>query len=174
MRWWRVTKYDPSLRDEFGAYTRDEWTDVSCIGEVIDGHVLDLEEYTRAEDAYISAVRAFLEEAGSPDLRLSDLEVRPGLIDDLAAVGLDRLAREGRALTEGDQVRGLEVERACRLALRLVIWCRMESEDLEIHFGSDFYLYFGTRSGAERAIATAEASGLFVEPIPYSPYERGR
>ena len=42
---WRVTKYNPKFRDEFGHYTLiEEWTCPSQIGKTINGKKFTLDE----------------------------------------------------------------------------------------------------------------------------------
>ena len=61
---YRVTKYNPALRDARGAYIADEWTSVKDIGRAFGGVVLTDSEYRRVEEAYVSSVFAFLKEGG--------------------------------------------------------------------------------------------------------------
>jgi hypothetical protein len=44
---YRVTKYDPALRTESGAYTGDDWTMFSQIGEAFGGVRLTRATYLR-------------------------------------------------------------------------------------------------------------------------------
>jgi hypothetical protein len=46
---YRVTKYDPALRDERGAYTGDDWTMFDQIGETFSGVRLTLSTYLDLE-----------------------------------------------------------------------------------------------------------------------------
>jgi len=48
---YRVTKYDPSLRDARGAYSADDWTSVTDIGHAFGGVTLTDTEYQRIEQA---------------------------------------------------------------------------------------------------------------------------
>jgi hypothetical protein len=57
MHEYRITKYDPTLRDENGRYTREEWTSFSQVGGAV-----SFEEYVRVEKAYIDTALAFLRE----------------------------------------------------------------------------------------------------------------
>lgn len=174
MYWWEVTKYDPALRDEWGAYTRDEWTDASCVGHEIADHVLSPEEYVHTENAYVRAVREFLADADDPPLFVSKgLERGDEKLSDLARWGLDDVARQRPPLREGERLSGDDVDVACRLILRGAAWCKLETPELfGVHFGYDYYMYIGSYHHSERAIERTEASGLFVEAIESSPYDR--
>jgi len=61
---YRVTKYDPSLRDTTGAYTGCDWISRSDIGRMFDGGMLSETVYLNVENSYLSAMRSFLDEAG--------------------------------------------------------------------------------------------------------------
>ena len=67
---YRVTKYDPVLRDATGAYTSDDWTAVTDIGCAFGGVILTEDEYRRVEQAYVDSALAFIREG-----RLSSLTV---------------------------------------------------------------------------------------------------
>ena len=45
MRKYRITKYDPTLRNEDGWYMPDDWIDWSDIGKIYNGNILDAREY---------------------------------------------------------------------------------------------------------------------------------
>jgi len=64
MRQWRVTKYNPRLRNRQGHFKGEAWTAVSDIGKVFDGEVLTIERYRAVEDAYVETAMAFFRENG--------------------------------------------------------------------------------------------------------------
>jgi hypothetical protein len=58
----------------------------------------------------------------------------------------------------------------CRLVLREILWCKLESENgFYIHFGYDYYMYIGGPAPSENSIAYGRQQGLFVEEME-SPY----
>jgi hypothetical protein len=79
---YRVTKYNPAFRNDYGPnagagwnpavridaapFTKFEWTTFKEIGETFSGVVFTREEYDRVEDAYVQAAGAFLRESGDP------------------------------------------------------------------------------------------------------------
>lgn len=152
MNEYRVTKYDPALRDSSGAYTRDEWTSVSDIGRSFGGVVLTREAYRRVEDAYFEAALAFLREAAVATLTVRGLEGSG-----------DSEVREGEVLTL-DQAGEL-----LRRLLREELWCRLEGESSFLHVGYDYYMYIGVPRPCPAAQALARRLGLHVEPFQ-SPY----
>lgn len=148
MREYRVSKYDPALRDAAGAFQGDDWTAVSDIGRSFGGVVLTAEEYQRVEDAYVTAALAFLREGGIESLRVEELEVLP-----------DRPI----ALHEGSIVAVSEISAVIASILREEFWCNLEAENAFLHFGYDYYLYLGVPHPCPSAEAFAAELGLFVE-----------
>lgn len=72
---WRVTKYNPKYRDEFGHFTLiEDWIGPSQIGETINAKEFTLDEYLRVEAAYIHSVLKFMEESKVDSLRILQLE----------------------------------------------------------------------------------------------------
>jgi hypothetical protein len=154
---YRVTKYDPSLREATGAYTGCDWTSRSDIGRVFDCGMLSEEMYLKVENSYLSALKSFLDEAGIESLELKGLERRDTLADD--------------SLQEGNLTITQSLDFA-RLALREEAWGKLVVPGKAyVHFGSDYYMYIGVPSKCERSIAIACDKGLFVERVR-SPYLR--
>lgn len=157
---YRITKYDPALRDEDGAYRRDEWTSRSDIGRPFDGEVLTEAGYQAVEDAYLYAVEAFLTEAGVDRLTLRGIE-NP------------REAPVPAWLAEGALLSIPQCVDFARMALRESLWGRLEiSGRAYVHFGYDCYMYVGVPARCPAAIAETQRRGLFVEPFR-SPYLSG-
>jgi hypothetical protein len=154
---YRVSKYDPSLRDQSGAYRRDDWSAFSDIGRSFDGLVFTADEYQRVEDAYVAATVGFWREVGRPALVVRGVE-NPSLAADPP--------REGSAVDDDERLTGL-----VRRVLREELWCRLESERCFVHFGRDYYLYVGVANACSESCAFAAAAGLFVETrvSPYHP-----
>lgn len=153
---YRVTKYDPSKRDECGVYTADEWTLFSQVGSVVGGQILTMEEYQRTEDAYVSTAISFLRESGSPTVKVRQLEDPHG-----EAAKLD--------VHEGCELDREQIARLMRLVLRALAWCKLESGDSYVHFGWDYYMYIGVPVPCDESRAFATDHGLFVEDGP-SPH----
>lgn len=151
---YRVTKYDPAMRDGQGAYERNEWTSFGDIGRSFDGNALSEQEYLRVEEAYIAAALAFLKES-----RISSLHV----------LGLENHLEAVNELSDGDEISLEQFRRAAAGVLREKFWCRFEASDAFVHFGYDYYMYVGVPLPCPDAQRLAVAHGLFVEPF-HSPY----
>lgn len=165
---WRVTKYDPAFRDEGGAYLRDEWTSLSDVGKSFGEAGLSFEEYRKVEDAYVSTALSFISEAGLDALTVTHLEtygVSEARAEDVRDIDFDpKVARRGMRLSGG------ALGDACRLVLREILWCKLESENgFYLHFGYDYYMYIGSPAPSEKSIAHGRRQGLFVEEME-SPY----
>jgi hypothetical protein len=71
---YRVTKYDPRLRGPSGAFTGDEWTSVTQVGQSFRDVVFTEQDYKRVEQAYVKVALAFLNEGGVTALKIEGLE----------------------------------------------------------------------------------------------------
>jgi hypothetical protein len=166
---WRLSKYDPALRDEQGRFTGQDWTSVSDIGRVFGGRLVTAEAYLAVEDAHVEACLALHEEAGAPPLFARDVEGHPG-----ATI---RPGREVRtSLIEDECIARGELPAVIRSCLREVTWCRLEADDAahcSFHFGYDYYVYWIGHSLGAATRARVQALGLFVEPFesPYRPVD---
>jgi len=149
---YRVTKYDPALRDENGRYTREEWISFSQVGELV-----PFEEYARVEMAYIDTALAFLRENKVGELRVK---------------GLENSKEPSASFIEGKQLTLGELEPAFRSVLREELWCRFESRSAYVHFGWDYYMYVGVSSECPSARGIAKKLGLFVEDFKSPHTER--
>jgi hypothetical protein len=152
---YRITKYDPALRDARGAYIPDEWTSVTDIGRAFGGVVLNADECRTVEDAYVNSATAFLREGGLNSLTVEGLENHKGLeieIGEGSVFALERI---------GDLIRKI---------LREEIWCRLECPEGFAHFGWDYFMYIGVPQRCPEAEHLAEWLGLYAEDFA-SPYK---
>ena len=152
---YRVTKYNPALRDASGAYLVDDWTLVKDIGRAFGGVVLTEGEYRRVEQAYINSAICFLRAGGLNSLTAEGIENPKGLALDFG---------------EGSVLSLEEVGDVIRQILREEFWCRLECQGGFLHFGWDYYMYIGVPHRCPEAELLAEGLGLFPEEFP-SPYK---
>jgi len=151
---YRVTKYDPALRDIGGAYALPEWSSFTDIGCMFNGSPLSEAEYLQVENAYIVSALEFLRESGISSLAVRELE-----------------NHRGAPLTfgEGSNLSLDQLKTALSRILREEFWCKLEGRDSFIHIGYDYYMYVGVPACCSRAEQVASGLGLFVEPFQ-SPY----
>jgi hypothetical protein len=151
MHEYRVTKYDPALRDANGAFHGDDWTAVSDVGRSYGGVRLTRQEYDKVERAHIEAALAFLKEGGLDSLRVESLETveeHPTALHNGSILSIDQL---------GDVIGQI---------LREELWCNLEGDEAFIHFGYDYYMYIGVPCPCPDSEVLAAGLGLFVEFFP--------
>ena len=168
MNQWRVTKYNPKFRDEFGHYTLiEEWTCPSQIGKTINGKEFTLDEYLRVEAAYINSVIKFMEESNVDSLRVLQLECDISKEDKKSPLyekEFEKLILKEDAVLNKDEIRLI-----CKMVLRNFLWCNLYSMGFFVHFGWDYYMYIGSNVNCVTANKFATNNGLFVERCT-SPY----
>ncbi len=158
---YRVSKYDPSLRDDDGAFRREEWTSRGDVGRVFNGVPLTDSAYRAVEAAYLFAVESLLCEAKVDTLYIHSLE-NPA----------------GHKLPSFIQTRAVLSVTQCvefaRMVLREMAWGKLVAPGRAyVHFGYDYYMYLGLPYQCRKAIAAVQQRGLFVESCR-SPYLRRR
>ena len=152
---YRVTKYDPALRDETGAYRGDDWTMFKEIGESFGGVQLTLSTYLDVEARHLVALASFFEESGVSRVMAEGVEDSGGTF----------------RVREGDQLSPIEAIEAARQMLREEGWCRLVDDDrFYVHVGWDYYVYVGSETPCQQSVALAWEKGLFVDEDFPSPY----
>ncbi|PHU99509.1 hypothetical protein CSQ88_22145 [Iodobacter sp. BJB302] len=154
MHQYRVTKYNPKLRNPDGTYPAEEWTSRADIGRSFGGVCLTREEYLRVEQAYLDTAAAFLSEAG---------------ISELTVTGLENHRKYPNAPQEGSHIKAEAVPAVLRSLLREDFWCKLESHAAFIHIGYDYYMYIGMPIESKHASIIPQPNGLFIETVQ-SPY----
>lgn len=181
MNSYRITKYNPKLRDRMGSYLPDEWTSVGDIGKQFPSGELSIADYLATEEQYVNSVLYLWQLAQRPPLCITDLEARNFRTNKARLVDLPELLdivhepipkKNGLLLCDP-----VIVARVVRLILRELIWCKLEAKTgLYFHFGWDYYMYFGgeVALSAENCNSLSE-NCLFVEDFrsPYSKKECG-
>jgi small subunit ribosomal protein S1 len=177
-----VTKYDPGLRDDTGAFTGCDWTSMAEIGEAFNGHVLTRQRYEQVEDAYLRAVELFAAASGVNELLVRDPELPAGINLRVASLGATWPVPDLSPLSLHDLHDGLQVPLA--VGVKLVramlresgLWCRLEADgQFFAHVGWDYYLYIGSNQPCEQAVDQVRQLDLFVEhqTSPYHPEKPG-
>ncbi|MFJ7738370.1 hypothetical protein ACIQ2D_18805 [Lysinibacillus sp. NPDC097287] len=158
---WRVTKYNPELRNEDGSYiNQDEWTSISDVGTKVSE-----KEYLKVESIYLDAIEAFLREIGVDKVSIEALELH--ILEEQEPSVHSFLSK----LEIGIELTTSEIRELSKWVLREVIWCKLSVQNqCFIHFGYDYYLYIGANRNCPNAIKEVEQLGLYVEVFqtPYS------
>lgn len=124
MNYYKISKYNPHNYFN-GIYMLDEWTDYSDIGEQFQGKILTEEEYISVENNYISCVEDIVEQVGVAGFFVKSYENYE-----------DDMKWKENQYIEKNLLH--EIVKAC---LRNTCWCKLENQNMFIHFGYDFYLY---------------------------------
>ena|ERR1035437_16904 len=170
MSCYRITKYDPAFRNKDCAFIRKDWTAISDIGKIFSNRILTFEEYLLIENKYISSALHFFNEADLKGLCVVGLEQKQIL--NLKEIRFSGIDYKKKSFHEGMQVTGSDLPHICRLILREILWCRLESNsNFYIHFGWDFYMYIGTSIESGMSVDFTSKQGLFVEEME-SPYSQ--
>ncbi len=168
---WRITKYNPSYRDEDGIFSNDEWCIYSEIGKTFNGVRFDFQEYAQTEKLYMDAIELFMKCHNISSLQINTLEKNKKLKKDIH--NTTDMVQVFDTIEEGCWVEQAHIQDLCKLILRDKLWCKLRySRKMFVHFGWDFYMYVGSSSLCSDAIFSIEKSGLFVEPFE-SPYQKG-
>lgn len=168
---WRITKYNPSFRDERGAYQREEWTSIYDVGREFMNKPFTIHQYIETEALYIKAIEIIRKCFKVDLLKVVSLEknkynereeFKNVYTSDMYSLYHD--VREG-AFIDLEQLANLS-----KLILRENLWCKLEANSrMYIHFGFDYYIFIGSSFNCSQQINAIEALGLFVEPF-ISPY----
>ena len=140
MNYYRVTKYNPRLRDKKGHYTVNDWTSMSDIGQMFSDGILTKEKYEQTENSYVNAVNIILTKAGVSSLTVRDLEIT----EDIKNLRLSTEERNILSKIANNLCINLhEIECVVRMVLRELLWCRLcsDMDNIEIEFGYDYYMY---------------------------------
>lgn len=116
----RITKYHGYDVEGNLTSPENEWTNYFDVGNKV-----SLEDYILVEDEYINFVISLCYLFSVEKLTVSELEIfdEAGLLKYPESVAIN------------------ELPLLIRDVLREKIWCKLLSDDLEVHFGYDFYMY---------------------------------
>ena len=169
MKKFRITKYNPNLRDVNGNYCKNEWTSISDVGRTYDGESFKLADYLKVEDNYLNAILGVLQDLGITEMRVQNLELYA-----IQSVRVGASKKEGLSLKKAlkklkeNMVFGTkELELYFRLQLQELFWCKWVDvhSDAIIEFGYDYYMYITCEKILPERIEYIERNGLFVEEI---------
>jgi hypothetical protein len=159
---YRITKYNPKNRDENGWYIKDEWTDYSCVNEIIAGKKVTFEEYEYFENLYIQAIHFFLEALNLEKIKLiHPIKNGPPEFDIHTSNSMKKLyhkVHDGIMLSENEITDFLKLRLRSHMGGKL-----LSDQGLFINWGYDYYMYVATLNDCDLAIKKIKALGLFPE-----------
>ena len=167
----RITKYDPTYRDERGVFVGNDWTALSDVS-VANGP--SVSEYLAIEENYCAVVLSIFESLSLSEATISGIEFYDDDMDDYASCDwyetyLDAL-KEFRSLNicKKTRVDIPMVKILLRMMLRDVVWMKVDFDDgAYLRVGHDFYVNFGS----PRKFDWASVDGMFVEEMSFSYIE---
>ena len=173
MSGYRISKYDPSFRDEHGRFMGEDWTSFSDIGKEYHGTVLTNFQYAAVEAKYIDAVTTVLRQNQVHTMIVEKLE-KP-----FSAATLEKLLGRGHLpfppsdaafvsrIKDGARLDMAEIEKTVMLVLRDCFWRKLSSEsgDVTIAFGYDLYVYLQGVTIDADAIASFRSEGIYIESL---------
>ncbi len=166
MNRYRITKYNPELRDENGYYFKNEWTSVCEIGKVFSDGIFTLDDYLKTESKYIQTLKAILEENKISKLIINNLEKYDA---DKAFPPLSSADKDFFDKVKNNLCIDLsEIEQITKLSLRELLWCQLhsESKNLVVEFGYDYYMYINCHQISSHTIQSFFTEGIFIELLP--------
>lgn len=158
-----ITKYDPQFRDKDGNYKNKEWISFYEVGSPIEGEVLTLDNYLKIENKYIDAAISFFEFHNCKEITIKNIEKYN--FDGYFLEDMKELVTFFDAATEGIVVSIQGLRTYIILVLREIFWGQffcIESEDVELKFGYDYYMYFKSNRNMDTLFEQIKKSGLFV------------
>lgn len=168
---YRISKYNPMLRNPNGNYLPDDWTSFSDIGKMYDGCLLTSEAYLCTEGKYIRAILAILKCNHIKQLIIQGLEKRFSVAELERIFGQSNLPFTNKcknivkSVKDGEIIDLIKAEEVIRLILRDCFWC--ELIDLQgkakMTFGYDLYVYLENVFIAPNIVTDYAAEGIFIE-----------
>jgi hypothetical protein len=170
---YRITKYNPKDRNEFGYYDSDydDWTSFDDIGKDFKGKKLTLEEYLLYEDKYIIALEKIFIDLNIDELFIENIRlnsISKEFKEKFINIDLNEIDFNNKDIIESS----ITID-SCylisRLSLRELIDCDIFHDKFLIHFGYDYYMYVFTSKKLSKSIKEIEDIGLYVEEIGKIP-----
>lgn len=171
MNYFRITKFDPAKRNEWGHYLdKSEWTAISDIGKPEYNNV-NYEAYEKIESAYVKSIIMILEDRKINTLIADSVhqfhtkEEFEGFKTDGRLKNMDvDFDNDIKIIEDGMTFQAGYIGKIIRLILRETIHLKLVNSEIEIKFGYDYYMYVKCENLMESTISNIESMGLFVEP----------
>ncbi|GHV46710.1 hypothetical protein FACS189499_02570 [Clostridia bacterium] len=120
MHWFRITKYDPLLRDSCGRYTLNHWTSFHDIDKTFEDAKLTYSMYLTVENLHVDAVLECLNLLHIDYLFVKELEKRQKSLNIQSPDSYtDDMNKLYMRLDDGSKVYRSEISTLCRLILQI-------------------------------------------------------
>lgn len=121
---YRITKYHQRAQDGKYLYSPpDEWTDYGDMGTLV-----SLDDYLIVENEFIRVMSAICDELNLHNLNIVELEIHT---DSPLSI----------SMMEGANIQRDQLISVIKMLLRREIWGKLVTDDLQFHFGYDYYMY---------------------------------
>ena len=177
MRSFRITKYNPSYRNNEGEYIKEDWTSISDIGKIFCNKEFSAKDYFTTENMYIDSILKVMNYIKLDKLEVAGLEKNFSYEEDVSSYREkykehypEEMEYIFESICDTKNLYTKEVEMISRLILREHIWCKLQIENVMfLHFGYDYYMYIGCHLDLETINQLIGETGLYVEEKE-SPY----
>lgn len=161
---YRITKYNPKDRNEFGYYDSDydDWTSFDDIGKDFKGKKLTLEEYLRYEDKYINYLTNVLSYLKIKNLCISNIYNHLNYFSNNHGIKLEKFNILSN-LKEDSNISLELIDVIVRVNLRLVFSCIIFCENFYLVFGEDFYMYIFSKN--EIQLDQIKVDNIYLEKL---------
>lgn len=165
-----ITKYNPKYRNISGGYERDEWTEVTNIGQKYHGKKFTKREYLKIERRYLIVIELLLSGFNINNITLRELRKSKNYIfrKDILPFAEDDIKLYKRLKNNQDfKLTKQESLIFSKLILRNELKGELDCQKFTITFGMDFYMYYESSKYPlnEDFIKEIHDVGLFVDQI---------
>lgn len=171
MNRYRISKYNPLLRDESGCFIGEDWTSFSDIGKKYNGKVLTNLQYIDVEAKYMDAIMTVLHQSQVNTMIVEKLEKQFSASTLKKMLGRYNLqftqldAEFVSQIKNGLRLDMTEIKKTVMLVLRDCFWCELLSETgkVKIEFGYDYYVYIQGVNIDANTISSFWSEGIYIE-----------
>lgn len=166
---YRITKYDPKLRNKKGYYLIDDWTSMSDIGSKFNSRIFTIDEYMLIEDKYIEFIKKFI---SINKLRLLSTHILEShnsweQIEEYELKFTGRCDKRflGVFNSISDNVE-MSLEKTlvlARMILREYLWTSIKCGKNMIRFGYDYYMYFISEYDCFDELSVCIPNSIYIE-----------
>lgn len=168
---YRISKYNPLLRDERGCFIGEDWTSFSDIGKKYNGKVLTNLQYIDVEAKYMDAIITVLHQSQVNTMIVEKLEKQFSASTLKKMLGRYNLqftqldAEFVSQIKNGLRLDMTEIKKTVMLVLRDCFWCELLSEtgEVKIEFGYDYYVYIQGVNIETSTISSFQSEGIYIE-----------
>lgn len=169
MKNYRISKYNPKNRNEYGHYTHKEWICPSEVNSTIDGKLFSPSEYFSVEKRYIDTAIDLIKSQNLDSLRIVGLEMQftDSFYTDEDTQWLLEKDFKTMELYEDKLVSLDEIPTIIKMNLRNMLYCTLEIDSkFLLRFGYDYYMYMLVPDNVSLAvIQKAYQKNIFIEKM---------